>query len=133
MKVAAAYALADLIEPSERSETNIIPSVFDPRVAPAVAKAVRKQPAIPRGPCVISLYKKIPSEEIRRDFSFCSKTYRFLLPNQAAFSALGFLLPNRKPKPSTRVAMASTRIRKSMTTSRPLVPQVLKSANRALP
>ena len=40
MKVAAAYALADLIEPSERSETNIIPSVFDPRVAPAVAKAV---------------------------------------------------------------------------------------------
>ncbi len=40
MKVAAAYALADLIEPSKRSETNIIPSVFDPRVAPAVAKAV---------------------------------------------------------------------------------------------
>ena len=40
MKVAAAYALADLIEPSQRSETNIIPSVFDPRVAPAVAKAV---------------------------------------------------------------------------------------------
>ena len=40
MKVAAAQALADLIAPSDLSETNIIPSVFDKRVAPAVAAAV---------------------------------------------------------------------------------------------
>ena len=40
MKVAAAYALAGLIEDSELSEDYIIPLPFDKRVAPAVAKAV---------------------------------------------------------------------------------------------
>ena len=40
MKVAAAKALADLIPEEELSETNIIPSAFDKRVVPAVAKAV---------------------------------------------------------------------------------------------
>ena len=38
--LSAAQALADLIAPSDLSETNIIPSVFDKRVAPAVAAAV---------------------------------------------------------------------------------------------
>ena len=42
MKVAASFALADLIPDAERSETNIIPNALDPRVAPAVAKAVAK-------------------------------------------------------------------------------------------
>ena len=40
MKVAAAHALADLISDQELSEDYIIPKAFDPRVGPAVAKAV---------------------------------------------------------------------------------------------
>lgn len=40
MQIAASNALADLIPKSELSETNILPKAFDPRVAPAVAKAV---------------------------------------------------------------------------------------------
>ena len=40
MKVAAAQALAGLIPAEELSEQNIIPSAFDKRVVPAVAKAV---------------------------------------------------------------------------------------------
>ena len=40
MKMAAAEALASLIPEDELNEENIIPKAFDPRVAPAVAKAV---------------------------------------------------------------------------------------------
>ena len=40
MKLAAAQALAGLISGDELSEENIIPKAFDPRVGPAVAKAV---------------------------------------------------------------------------------------------
>jgi malate dehydrogenase (oxaloacetate-decarboxylating) len=40
MKIAAAYAIADLISENELSTEFIIPDVFDKRVAPAVAKAV---------------------------------------------------------------------------------------------
>jgi malate dehydrogenase (oxaloacetate-decarboxylating) len=40
MKLAAAYGIAEVISPSELSEDYIIPSVFDRRVAEAVAKAV---------------------------------------------------------------------------------------------
>ena len=40
MKLAAAWALADLISEQELSEDYIIPAAFDPRVGPAVAKAV---------------------------------------------------------------------------------------------
>ena len=40
MKVAAAHALSDLIAPDELREDYIIPAPFDPRVGPAVAKAV---------------------------------------------------------------------------------------------
>ena len=40
MKLAAAYAIADLITDDDRSEENIIPGAFDPRVAEAVANAV---------------------------------------------------------------------------------------------
>ena len=40
MKVAAAHALAELIAPEELNEDYIIPAAFDPRVGPAVAKAV---------------------------------------------------------------------------------------------
>ena len=40
MKVAAAHALAELISDEELSADYIIPKAFDPRVGPAVAKAV---------------------------------------------------------------------------------------------
>ena len=40
MKLAAANAIADLIEADELTESYIIPSPFDPRVATAVARAV---------------------------------------------------------------------------------------------
>ena len=40
MKLAAAHALADLIPPEELRDDYIIPQAFDPRVGPAVAKAV---------------------------------------------------------------------------------------------
>ena len=40
MKMAAAKALADLISDEELNENYIIPAAFDPRVGPAVAKAV---------------------------------------------------------------------------------------------
>ncbi len=40
MKMAAAKALADLISDDELNEDYIIPAAFDPRVGPAVAKAV---------------------------------------------------------------------------------------------
>jgi len=40
MKLAAANAIADLIEPEELTESYIIPSPFDPRVATVVARAV---------------------------------------------------------------------------------------------
>jgi malate dehydrogenase (oxaloacetate-decarboxylating) len=42
MKIAAAKAIASLVSPRELSEEYIIPSVFDTRVAPAVAAAVAK-------------------------------------------------------------------------------------------
>ena len=40
MKMAAAMAIADLISDEELNEDYIIPAAFDPRVGPAVAKAV---------------------------------------------------------------------------------------------
>jgi malate dehydrogenase (oxaloacetate-decarboxylating) len=41
MMVAAATAIADTVEPGELNASFIIPSVFDTKVAPAVAEAVR--------------------------------------------------------------------------------------------
>ncbi|NLW07083.1 MAG: NAD-dependent malic enzyme [Clostridia bacterium] len=42
MKVAAAHAIADLITDDELTPDNVIPSAFDPRVAPNVAAGVAK-------------------------------------------------------------------------------------------
>jgi malate dehydrogenase (oxaloacetate-decarboxylating) len=42
MKIAAAYAIAELIQPHELAPDYVIPKPFDPRVAPSVAKAVAK-------------------------------------------------------------------------------------------
>jgi len=41
MKLAAASAIADLVEPSELNEDNILPEAFDPRVASVVSQAVK--------------------------------------------------------------------------------------------
>jgi malate dehydrogenase (oxaloacetate-decarboxylating) len=43
MKLAAAEAIAGVIPEDDLSEDYIIPSVFDERVAPAVAEAVSEQ------------------------------------------------------------------------------------------
>ncbi|WP_261133236.1 NADP-dependent malic enzyme [Bacillus sp. Marseille-Q3570] len=42
MKIAAVYAIADLIQPTELADDYVIPAPFDPRVAPAVAASVAK-------------------------------------------------------------------------------------------
>ena len=42
MKLAAANAIAALVEDSELSDENILPAAFDPRVADAVSKAVKE-------------------------------------------------------------------------------------------
>lgn len=42
MKVAAVYAIADLIDEDELKDDYVIPAPFDPRVAPAVAASVAK-------------------------------------------------------------------------------------------
>src|SRR5437667_10816391 len=42
MKMAAAHAIADCVSPGDLSQTNIIPSVFDPAVVRRVAAAVEK-------------------------------------------------------------------------------------------
>lgn len=42
MKIAAAYALAELVADGELNAEYVIPAPFDPRVGPAVAKAVAK-------------------------------------------------------------------------------------------
>ena len=41
MLVAAATAIADVVTPEKLNASFIVPSVFDPAVAPAVAAAVR--------------------------------------------------------------------------------------------
>jgi malate dehydrogenase (oxaloacetate-decarboxylating) len=48
MKIAAAYAIADIIKEEELTEEYIIPGAFDERVAKAVAEAV-KQKAVEQG------------------------------------------------------------------------------------
>ncbi len=62
MKVAAVYALANLIHDDELTEEYITPDAFDPRVAPAVAAAVAKAAMDTR---VARIY--IDSEEIRKN------------------------------------------------------------------
>jgi len=47
--LAAATAIADCVAPDELNANYIVPSVFDPAVAPAVAAAVRKAAATPPG------------------------------------------------------------------------------------
>lgn len=53
MKLAAAYAIADLVTDSERNEEYVIPSAFDKRVVEAVSKAVA-QAAVKSGVAQVS-------------------------------------------------------------------------------
>lgn len=53
MKLAAAYAIADLVTDSERNEEYVIPSAFDERVVEAVSKAVA-QAAVKSGVAQVS-------------------------------------------------------------------------------
>ena len=41
MKLAAAYAIAGLVDDKDLSDENIMPEAFDPRVANVVAEAVK--------------------------------------------------------------------------------------------
>lgn len=61
MKIAAVYAIADLIPESELREDYVVPDAFDPRVAPAVAAAVAKA-AMETGVARIN----VDPEEIRK-------------------------------------------------------------------
>jgi malate dehydrogenase (oxaloacetate-decarboxylating) len=45
MKLAAAHAIAEIVTDAERGPEYVIPSVFDPRVVDAVAKAVASEAA----------------------------------------------------------------------------------------
>lgn len=60
MKVAAVYAIANLIDEKDLREDYVVPDAFDPRVAPAVAAAVAKV-AIEKG-----LARKIVDPEVVR-------------------------------------------------------------------
>ena len=60
MKVAAVYAIADLIDEKDLREDYVVPDAFDPRVAPAGAAAVAKV-AIEKG-----LARKIVDPEVVR-------------------------------------------------------------------
>jgi len=61
MKLAAAYAIADLIPEKELRDDYVVLNVFDPRVAPAVAAAVAKA-AIETDVARV----KVDPEEVRR-------------------------------------------------------------------
>jgi len=65
MKIAAAYAIAELISDEELSADYVIPKAFDPRVAPAVAKAVAKA-AIESGVAQIKVDPEKVAEHTRK-------------------------------------------------------------------
>lgn len=62
MKIAAAYAIAGLVEDHELREDFVVPDAFDPRVAPAVAAAVA-QAAIETGVARIQVDPQIIREK----------------------------------------------------------------------
>ncbi|MBV8198072.1 MAG: hypothetical protein JO263_08050 [Candidatus Eremiobacteraeota bacterium] len=63
MKLAAAYAIAEIVTEDERSAEYVIPSVFDARVVDAVAKAVGAK-AIEEG-----VARRIPTKDQIEDLS----------------------------------------------------------------
>ena len=71
MKLAAAYAIAGVVAEEELNEDYIIPKPFDPRVAPAVARAVAKA-AMDSG---VARVKADPEEIARRTSKMLEKTF----------------------------------------------------------
>lgn len=65
MKIAAAYAIAELIPEKELTPEYVIPSPFDERVAPAVAKAVAKA-AQDTGVAKLKIDPEIIAEQTRQ-------------------------------------------------------------------
>ncbi|MCF6408755.1 NAD(P)-dependent malic enzyme [Pseudalkalibacillus salsuginis] len=65
MKIAAVYAIANLIQPTELSDDYVIPAPFDPRVAPAVAASVAKA-AMETGVARIEVDPEEIAEKTRR-------------------------------------------------------------------
>jgi malate dehydrogenase (oxaloacetate-decarboxylating) len=65
MKIAAAYAIAELIEEHELSPDYVIPKPFDPRVAPSVAAAVAKA-AMDTGVARVKVTPEAVAEKTRR-------------------------------------------------------------------
>ncbi len=65
MKIAAVYAIANLIQPTELSDDYVIPAPFDPRVAPAVAASVAKA-AMETGVARIEVNPEEIAEKTRR-------------------------------------------------------------------
>jgi malate dehydrogenase (oxaloacetate-decarboxylating) len=71
MKLAAAYAIAGVVAEEDLNEDYIIPKPFDPRVAPAVARAVAKA-AMDSG---VARVKADPEEIARRTGKMLQKTF----------------------------------------------------------
>ncbi|MBO4334331.1 MAG: NAD-dependent malic enzyme [Desulfovibrio sp.] len=65
MKIAAAHAIAALVADNELGPTKIIPFSFDPRVAPAVAKATARA-AIESGVARLTLDPESVAENLRK-------------------------------------------------------------------
>lgn len=65
MKIAAAYALADLVPADKLTPDNIIPSAFDPNTAPAVAAATAKA-AIDSGIARNPIDPQVVAENLRQ-------------------------------------------------------------------
>ncbi|WP_408007177.1 NADP-dependent malic enzyme [Pseudalkalibacillus sp. A8] len=65
MKIAAVYAIANLIQTTELSDDYVIPAPFDPRVAPAVAASVAKA-AMETGVARIEVNPEDIAEKTRR-------------------------------------------------------------------
>lgn len=74
MKMAATYAIANLVPDSDLREDHVIPPVFDPNVAPAVAAAVAKA-AMETGVARI----QVDPEEVRKNAAARTQRVRDLL------------------------------------------------------
>ena len=74
MKMAATYAIANLVPDSDLREDHVIPPVFDPNVAPAVAAAVAKA-AMETGVARI----QVDTEEVRKNAAARTQRVRDLL------------------------------------------------------
>jgi len=74
MKKAATYAIANLVPDEELREDHVIPSVFDPKVAPAVAAAVAKA-AMETGVARV----QVDPEEVRKNTAARTQRVRDLM------------------------------------------------------